>query len=373
MRISVVARARSAVAVLVLVAGCTSPGDSTAPSSQGSPAAPPAGSPAASVSTTSLTFASWGGIYQDSQIKAFIEPFETETGIEVHDDSTLSYAKIQTMVDAGNVTWDVVTAEGFWAVEQCGKLLQPLDPGIVDLSQIDPALTQSECAAPLITYLSALYYNTETFTGSDHPAGCRDFFDTARFPGKRAAYAVAVPNALIECALLADGVASDALYPLDLDRAFEKLATIKADLIFWNIGADSEQLMSSGEVAMLMAFNGRAFAAITQQGAKFAPAYGESLMHYDALVVPKGVKDSAAAMELVNSMMDPDRQAALTALIPYPPTNKQARLANLPAGLTDYLPATNPTLAETVIVQDQRWWAANEVDVTRRWQELFQG
>ena len=119
--------------------------------------------------------------------------------------------------------------------------------------------------------------------------------------------------------------------------------------------------------------------AADQQPRQTAPrapkltAEEEKLVRSLEAVVPKGVKDSAAAMELVNSMMDPDRQAALTALIPYPPTNKQARLANLPAGLTDYLPATNPTLAETVIVQDQRWWAANEVDVTRRWQELFQG
>jgi putative spermidine/putrescine transport system substrate-binding protein len=341
------------------IAGCSADSDEGGGSGSGS-------------SGGDLTFTSWGGVYQDAQVKAFIKPFEQDTGTKVTDDPGMSYAKVKTMVDTDNVSWDVVTAEGFWAVQECEQLLEPLDKQ-VDLSQIDPELVQSECGAPLLTYLSAVYYNTETFSGNDHPTGCKDFFDTERFPGKRAAYGVAVPNALIECALLADGVAPNELYPLDLDRAFAKIESIKDDLVFWNIGADSEQLMTSGEVAMLLAFNGRAYAAIAQQGAKFAPAYGESLLHEDVLVVPKGAKDPEQAKKLVSSMMDPERQAELTRLIPYGPSNEDAKLSGLSPDLKEYLPTTNPKLAKGVVVQDQRWWAEHADEVTQRWEETFQG
>lgn len=54
--------------------------------------------------TDSLTYACIGGIYQDAQVEAFFEPFEADTGIKVHDDP-IEYAKVQTMVDAGRVTW----------------------------------------------------------------------------------------------------------------------------------------------------------------------------------------------------------------------------------------------------------------------------
>lgn len=322
---------------------------------------------------SSLTFMSGGGTYQDAQNTAFLEPFTAETGIKVHNDTTLSYAKVKTMVDAGNVTIDVIPAEGYWAVQECGKILQPIDKSIVDMSDLDPALMQSECAAPLLTYSTAMYYNTQSFPGDSHPTNCRDFFDTTRFPGKRAAGSTATPNALVECALIADGVPRESLYPLDVDRAFRKLQTIKNDLVFWNSGTDSVQLMTSGEVSMILAWNGRAYAAISDQKAKFAPVYEESFLHYDALVVPKGVKDSATAMKLVAYMMDPARQADLTRIIPYAPSNKKATLGDLPAALKGFLPNTNPELQKGTIVQDQRWWAENAETVTRRWTEIFQG
>ena len=52
---------------------------------------------------------------------------------------------------------------------------------------------------------------------------------------------------MIEAAFLADGVAPDKLYPLDLDRAFKKLDSIKADIIWWSAGAQSQQLLASAE------------------------------------------------------------------------------------------------------------------------------
>ena len=96
--------------------------------------------------------------------------------------------------------------------------------------------------------------------GGKAPTSFADFFDTETFPGKRGAYDY-VTGGLPEMALIADGVAPEALYPLDTDRAYKKMDTIKDDIVWWDTGAQSVQLTADGEVAMGMSWNGRLIAA----------------------------------------------------------------------------------------------------------------
>lgn len=330
---------------------------------------------ACSAGTTSgptITFMSGGGAYGDALGEAFLDPYQQESGVTIVDDPNLSYAKIQTQVEAKQVSTDVVPAEGYWSVQQCGKLLQPLNTELVDLSGVDPKLIQDECGAPLLTYSTAIYYNTKTY-GEDGPDTCAAFFDTKTYPGKRSVRSSALPNPLIECALLADGVAPDKLYPIDLDRAFAKIATIKDDLVFWEAGSDSETQMASGEVDLIMAWNGRAYAAVADQDAPFAGGGGESLLIYDALVVPVGVANPDEVMKLINFMMKPEHQATLTTLIPYSPSAGNAELSDVPEDLKPFLPQTNPEMAAGSIVQDQQWWAENADAVAERWQSELVG
>ena len=67
-----------------------------------------------------------------------------------------------------------------------------------------------------------------------------DFFDAEKFPGKRGLKKA--PKALLEMALMGDGVPADQVYealatPEGLDRAFAKLDTIKRDVVWWESGA----------------------------------------------------------------------------------------------------------------------------------------
>ena len=100
-----------------------------------------------------------------------------------------------------------------------------------------------------------LGYNTDKTTGQV-PEGWADFFDTTKIPGKRGVWDYS-EGGMFEFALMADGVAPRDLYPLDLPRATKKLDTIKDDIVFWNSGAESQELIGSGEVAMSMIWNGR--------------------------------------------------------------------------------------------------------------------
>ena len=69
------------------------------------------------------------------------------------------------------------------------------------------------------------------------------------FPGPRSLENS--PKGNLEFALLADGVAPDKLYPLDVDRAFKKLDQIKHHIpVWWTNGAQHVQLLIDGEVSM---------------------------------------------------------------------------------------------------------------------------
>ena len=68
---------------------------------------------ASSSAQDTLTITGGGGALQDSQRKAFIEPYVKETGAKITEDQySYEIAKIRVMVEANNVTWDVVDVDG---------------------------------------------------------------------------------------------------------------------------------------------------------------------------------------------------------------------------------------------------------------------
>jgi spermidine/putrescine-binding protein len=56
----------------------------------------------------SFTFASYGGAMQAALRQAYLKPYQERFGISIVEDSGVSMAKTQAMVEATNVTWDVV-------------------------------------------------------------------------------------------------------------------------------------------------------------------------------------------------------------------------------------------------------------------------
>lgn len=73
-----------------------------------------------------LTFVSYGGIYQDGQIAALKE-FVDKSGVTLLSDGPTEISKLQAQVESGNVTWDVVDTGDFPPYVYCGKLFQKLD------------------------------------------------------------------------------------------------------------------------------------------------------------------------------------------------------------------------------------------------------
>ncbi|TIR83221.1 MAG: ABC transporter substrate-binding protein, partial [Mesorhizobium sp.] len=64
-----------------------------------------------------MVFTSWGGTTQEAQAKSWAEPFAASSGIKVLQDGPTDYGKLKAMVDAKNVTWDVVDVEMDFAIK----------------------------------------------------------------------------------------------------------------------------------------------------------------------------------------------------------------------------------------------------------------
>ena len=67
----------------------------------------------------------------------------------------------------------------------------------------------SECISPQIFWSYVAFYDPAAFPGKK-PKTIKDFFDVKKFPGKRGIHTWA--NALIEMALVADGVKPSKVY-----------------------------------------------------------------------------------------------------------------------------------------------------------------
>ncbi|MBX5162821.1 MULTISPECIES: ABC transporter substrate-binding protein [unclassified Rhizobium] len=306
-----------------------------------------------------MVFSSWGGTTQDAQKAAWASPFTEKTGITVVQDGPTDYGKLKAMVEAGEVTWDVVDVEGDYAA-QAGKTgqLEKLDFSVIDKSKLDPRFVTDYS-------VGSFYYSFVIGCNVDAVKACpktwADLFDTAKFPGKRTFYKWSAPG-VIEAALLADGVPADKLYPLDLDRAFKKLDTIKSDIIWWSGGAQSQQLLASAEAPFGSVWNGR-MTALAATGIKVETSWEQNITAADALVVPKGSPNVEASMKFIALATSAEPQAALAKATGYAPINLDS------AKLMD--PETAKTLPDqqtaSQVNADMSYWADNRDAIGEKW------
>ena len=314
---------------------------------------------AMSAGAQDMVFTSWGGTTQDGQAQSWAAPFTAATGIKVLQDGPTDYGKLKAMVESGNVSWDVVDVEYDFAIAAAKMgLLEPIDYSVVDRASIDPRFA-TDYAVGSFYYSFVIGYNKDVLKVT--PQTWADVFDTAKFPGKRTFYKWSAPGVL-ELALLADGVAAADLYPLDLDRAFAKLDTIKSDIIWWGGGAESQKLLASGEAPLGMFWNGRIF-AIQQGGGNVGVSWEQNLTAADVLVVPKGAKHKEAAMKFLAEATSAAAQAKFATVTGYAPINVNSK-AEMDAAVVASLPDSH---TESQINLDMNYWADNRDEIASRW------
>ncbi|WP_279027454.1 polyamine ABC transporter substrate-binding protein [Gibbsiella quercinecans] len=309
-----------------------------------------------------MSFISWGGTTQDAQKEAWVAPFSKQTNVKVISDGPTDYGKFKAMVDSGNVSWDVVDVEADFAQRAAAAgLLEPLDFKVIKRERIDPRFV-SEHGVGSFFYSFVLAYN-QGATGGATPEDWSALFDTKKYPGKRALYKWPGPGVL-ELALLADGVPAEKLYPLDLDRAFKKLDTIKQDIVWWGNGAQSQQLLASGEAALGQFWNGRVY-ALQKDGAPVGISWRQNLVMADILVVPKGAKNKDAAMKFISYASSTTGQADFANLTAYSPVNLDS-VKNITPELASSLSTAHE---KDQVSLDYVYWAQHGDEIAARWNE----
>lgn len=271
---------------------------------------------AASAQQRTLVYMNSGGVLLEAERAAFIEPFEKATGIKVVTVSPVDMAKIQTMVRVGQTNVDVVQWNPEQVVVNCGKSLENIRADI-DVSVFQPQYVVSECGVPAATFIHTFFYKKSAFP-QNPPKSWADFFDTTKFPGKRAVWNSGL-GTNYEQALLADGIAPKDLYPLDFDKALAKWGSIRGDLQFWSTPAQLVQLMQEGSVPLISGWGPAATQAIIK-GAEYQAFMGSPIYLFNQYMVPKGAPNKAEAIEFIKFVTSAESQTRLVSSYPEGPT-----------------------------------------------------
>ncbi|WP_157961767.1 ABC transporter substrate-binding protein [Acuticoccus kandeliae] len=315
-----------------------------------------------------IVLVNWGGDAVTAMTEAFAKPFmAANAGTEVFvDGAGPSSGKVKAMVESGSVTWDVAD-RNIPASLELGRqgLLEEIDYTIVDKSKVRPEHAGQWGVGNYI-FSNVLTWDTAAFPDKA-PSTWADFWNVKDFPGRRALRKHI--DGQLEAALLADGVAPADIYPIDVDRALEKIKEIKEHTIFWGSGAESQQIFRDREVVMGNLFNTRASVVRRETDAAIEFTYNQGIVWPGAWIVMKNNPAGKDVFKLIASTQDPAQQIVLFELLGNGPINPAAA-ALVPDELKPLDPGSPENYAKQ-IPADGEWYADNSATVLNRYIEAI--
>jgi putative spermidine/putrescine transport system substrate-binding protein len=316
-----------------------------------------------------IVIANWGGDAERAEGEGWGKPFTADTGIGVKiDGSGPMPGNIRAMVDAKDVKWDVAEIEVFMAIDLGRQgLLEPIDYSIVDKTKVHPgyALEYGVCN---YTYSTVITYDTAK-VGAEPPRTWVDFFDTKKYPGKRAIWKYGIGS--WEAALLGDGVEPGKLYPLDIDRAINSARRLGEDLVYFESGADSQQMLLTGEIVMGALWHTRASVLDRDTKGRVTWTWNQGALSASSWAIPKGAKHVAAAQKFIASTQDPQRQIEVFKIMGNGCANPAAS-AMLPPALARVDPGREENLKQQILI-DQQSYAGNYDAWLNKWLDGISG
>ena len=338
-----------------------------------------------------MTIVSWGGAYQDSQLKAYVEPYlemNPDVSISWDESSAEAVAQLRAMTEAGNLTWDLVDVTAADAMRLCDEgiamevdideLAAPAPDGTPASEDFGEEMLVSDCFIPQIAYSYTFGYRNDVEEwGGEEPTEICDIFDLETFPGQRSLEKR--PHNNLEWALMCDGVPQDEIYETletdeGVDRALAKLDTIKDQTVWWTSGADTPQLLADGEIVMGSSYNGRLFSLIAEQDQPVSMMWDAQSYDLDGWIIPEGLteEEENRVRDFLWFATDTQRLADQAKYISYGPARASSaplvgEHAELGIDMAPHMP-TNPDNASNAFVQNYEWWADYRDDLDSRFQ-----
>lgn len=310
-----------------------------------------------------MTIADPGGAWTPASDAAFMKPFAKEADVSINHIAREHYpsVEIKANVEAKTYTWDVVIATDADVYELSPQhLLEPLDWSGEDMSEIMPAARKPDWMGSDV-YSTVIAYRTDKFK-TNGPNSWADFWNVEKFPGRRAMHKHPIDT--LEEALMADGVAMDKLYPIDMDRAFKKLDEIKQHVaVWWTGGAQTTQMLQDGEVDLLPLWNARAQVVI-EAGAPAAISWNQGIYSLEGWVIPKGDPKTELGKRFIKFAANAKRQAQFVEDLAYGPTNPKA-YDYISKERAKFLP-TAPDNLKLMTQSSTEWWGQNKAKAIER-------
>ena len=328
-----------------------------------------------------LTVTSWGGAYSASQITAFLIPFRKEAGVLVRRRIyNGGLEELREQAKSKKDPWDVVDMELADVGTACKEgLLEKIDPAeLAPGPNATPAAadfikgTLHDCAVGNIVWSSVIVFSSKKF-GDSAPATLADFFDVAKYSGKRGMRKS--PRGTLEVALQGDGVRAAEIYqqlatPAGVERAFRKLNSIRKHIVWWTIGAQPEQYLKDKRVVMTTAYAARMFSAVVAKKKPLKIIWDGQIWNANFWAIPKAARNKEVAKEFLKFATSPQQMALQTKYIAYAPTRKSAiaqigLFKNKKTEMTPFM-ATAPQNFKTALQNDPAFWARHGDDLQKK-------
>jgi putative spermidine/putrescine transport system substrate-binding protein len=308
-----------------------------------------------------------GGIYTKAYGECFYKPFTQKTGIEVIgvQANAEPVAQIKSMVDTKNYTWDMakISQPAILLLTEGGKVYLEKhglenDPNVRTI----PKHFMSPYGVGTNVYSTVLAYRTDAFKNRKPPSSWADLWDVKGTPGRRSIRKH--PFDTMEESLMASGVPTSSLYPLNIDRAFANLDRIKPNVdVWWNSGAQATQLLTSGEVDMIATWASRPQQAMSE-GAPVAIVWNENLWGVDNWSILAGTPNADACREFIKFASDVKRMAQQADYFPAGVTQPEAFKYIKPEVAKNS--PTHPDNIRNGVQINAKYWLDNQAAVTEK-------
>jgi len=306
-----------------------------------------------------LVIASWGGSRTAAMREVMFRPFEAATGIRVKEDGPPEAAKVKAQADSGNVTWDILDTD-IPAILTMAKndLLLKIEYAKLDAGKLDkiPRVLQHAYGLGHLIYGFNIVYNTNTFPTGKHPQSWADVWNGDKFKGGRSFPFRGGISPQLEVALVADGIALDHVYPIDVERAWRAMDRLRPLVSKWYANhAEAIQLLSRGEVDVACTIGPRGIVA-KREGAPVDVEYAGGKLAPDNWALVKTGKSTDAAYQFLNFVIDGRVQAEFAKRVPYGPSSADAFNHLSEAEAKDLI--TSPDNLKKQFWTDIAWWGA---------------
>jgi putative spermidine/putrescine transport system substrate-binding protein len=306
--------------------------------------------------------------FQRSLQEAYVQPFTALTGFPVQQQTWEGgIDALRTQLKSADNDWSLVLVDPDELAVGCSEgLFEKLDWSAIGGKDHYMPLAVSDCGVGALVSNTVLAWDRDKFPVTPTWA---DFWDVAKYPGKRGLHKGARGN--LEIALMADGVAPGDVYKTlataeGVDRAFRKLDQLKPYILWWTKDDEPAKALASGGVLMTTGPSGSIATRGREEHRNFGLQFAGSLYEVQSWAIIKGSPALKQAQQFLYFTGMPAVEARLL---------REAGTTGLTKGLNDNLPTdaqaispSNPASLNNALRTDPGFWRDNGAKLRQRFE-----